>query len=71
MVSNSSNTPASQAVEKMAFTGDEVASLTGLSKVTLWRLEKRNLLKPVPGIRHKLYSRKAVEAFLDGKAVAA
>jgi predicted DNA-binding transcriptional regulator AlpA len=61
---------ASQAVEKMAFTGGEVETITGLSKVTIWRLEKRGLLKPVPGIRNKLYSRKAVEAFLEGKVAA-
>jgi DNA-binding transcriptional MerR regulator len=54
----------------MAFTGGEVEAITGLSKVTIWRLEKRGLLKPVPGIRNKLYSRKAVEAFLEGKVAA-
>lgn len=59
-----------QVLEKMAYTGEEFCKLTGLSPLTRWRLEKRGLLKAVPGIRNKLYSRKAIEAFLDGKEAA-
>ena len=54
--------------EKLAYSGRELQVLLGCSHVTLWRLEKRGLLKPVAGIRTKLYSRKSVENFLDGKA---
>lgn len=52
--------------EKLAYNKDELCAVLGVSPVTLWRLEKRGLLRPVPGIRHKLYSRKVVEAFLAG-----
>lgn len=56
------------AVEKLAYTADEIQSILGISPVTRWRYEKRGLLKAVPGIRHKLYSRKSVDEFLAGKA---
>jgi hypothetical protein len=52
--------------EKLAFSKSELAAAIGLSGVTLWRLEKRGLLKPVPGIRHKLFARAEVERFLRG-----
>jgi transcriptional regulator with XRE-family HTH domain len=61
-------TPTAPAAEKLAYSQAELCAALGLSKVTLWRLEKRNLLRPVPGIRNKIYSRRAVEAFLEGRA---
>ena len=53
--------------EKLAYSGKELQRILDVSSVTIWRLEKKNLLKPVPGIKNKLYSRKTVEAFLEGK----
>lgn len=55
-------------IEKLAYSGKELEAILGVSTVTLWRLEKRGLLKPVSGIRHKIYSRKSVESFLEGRA---
>jgi hypothetical protein len=61
---------ASHAVEKLAYTREELKSVIPVSNVTLWRLEKRNLLVRVPGIRTPIYSRASVERFLAGKAAA-
>lgn len=46
-----------------------VALLGGykLSTVTLWRLEKRGLLKRLPGVRRRLYTMASVRAFVAGK----
>lgn len=66
---NQSNENPNQLGERIAYSGSELDALLGISTVTRWRLEKRGLLRAVPGIRTKLYSRKAVEAFLDGKVV--
>ena len=52
--------------EKLAFTGKEMQTLLDCSHVTIWRLEKRGLLRPVAGLHKKLYSRATVEAFLNG-----
>lgn len=56
---------------KLAYTAAELCAALSISSVTLWRLEKRGLLKAVPGIRHKLYSADSVRQFLNGKRVAA
>ncbi|MFA6288084.1 MAG: hypothetical protein WC661_11930 [Opitutaceae bacterium] len=62
------NIPApSHAVEKLAYHGGEVETLLGISAVTRWRLEKKGLLRAVPGIKHKLYSRRMIEEFLEGR----
>jgi hypothetical protein len=42
-----------------------------ISSVTIWRLEKRGLLKRVPGIRRKLFTVDSVRAFIAGRTVAA
>lgn len=52
-------------VQKLAYTKTELSAELGLSPITIWRLERRGLLRPVPGIRHKLYSRKEIERFLS------
>lgn len=62
--------PSETRIEKqipLAFTAEEVNRLLHISSVTRWRLEKRGLLKPVLGLRHKLYARRAVEEFLARK----
>ena len=40
----------------------------GLSAVSIWRLEKRGLIKRVPGIRRPLFTVESVRAFIAGKA---
>src|SRR4051812_15813410 len=53
---------------KLAFTLKELSVELGISKVSLYRLEARGLLKPLPYLRTKIYSRQEVERFLSGKA---
>jgi hypothetical protein len=58
-----------QPVEKLAYNKSEAcAALGGISVTTLWRFEKRGLLKPIPGIRHKLYPVAALRRFVEGGA---
>lgn len=58
-------------VEKLALSREETcAVLGGISPVTLWRYNKRDLLKPVSGTHGRLYAKKAIQAFLE-KAEAA
>jgi len=63
---NTQTPESSASLEKLAFTKKELCESLGLCPVTLWRLEKRGLLKPVPGIRHKLYARREGKRFLAG-----
>jgi hypothetical protein len=55
-------------VSRLAYTKAELCQALRVSPVTLWRLEQRGLLVPIPGIRHKLYPIAAVERFLAGGA---
>lgn len=40
-------------------------ALGGISETTLWRLTARGLLRPVPGIRHRLYPVSGIQRFLE------
>ena len=53
-------------IEKLAFTAQEVADLLDVSKLTVWRLEKRNLIQPVPGLRAR-YTGTSVRALCSGE----
>lgn len=64
-----STTPS--AVERLTYSARETATAVGVSRVTLWRLESRQLLMPIPGLRHKIYSRDAVLRFVSGGKAAA
>jgi hypothetical protein len=55
-------------VQKLAYTAEELRAAIGLSSVTIWRLESRGLIRSVPGIGKKLYSRATVEAWVNGQA---
>lgn len=57
------NTEASLAVERIAYNAAEACKALGVSSVTLWRLEKRGVLKPIPGLRHRLYSVESLRRF--------
>lgn len=66
---NTENAPvthseATQQIERLAYTKDELCTSLSLSPITLWRLEKRGLIHAVTGIRHKLYSVAEVKRFL-------
>lgn len=50
---------------KLTYSLAELSIELGVSKVTLYRLEARGLLKSLPYLRTKVYSRKEVERFLD------
>jgi len=59
------NPEASQQIERLAYTKKELLAYLNLSPVTLWRLEKRGLIRPIAGIRHKRYSVAEVKRFLE------
>lgn len=52
-------------IERLAFTSEEAAEALGISLVTLWRLEKRGLLKPSRALRTPRWSRAEIERFLE------
>ena len=58
-----------QLPERLAYSRKELAAELNLSPVPLWRLETKGLIKPVPGVRHKMYSNAEVNRFLSGKNV--
>lgn len=49
---------------KLAYTAKELCALLSVSARSLYRLEKRELLKPCRALRTKLYPAQSVEAFL-------
>ena len=59
---------AAQKIERLAYTKKELLVSLSLSPVTLWRLEKRGLIHPIAGIRHKIYSVAEVKRFLARRA---
>ena len=64
------NTPETAPVEKLAYSADEACAALGIGRTTLWRFEKRGLIRAVPHLRHKVYPVDALKRFLDGKAAA-
>ena len=50
---------------KLAFTLKELSAELGISKISIYRLEQRGLLKSLPYLRTKVYARREVERFLD------
>lgn len=60
-----------QVLEKLVYTGREVNELLGgISDVTRWRLEKKGLLKRVPGVPKPIYTKKSVLALASGEVTA-
>jgi predicted site-specific integrase-resolvase len=59
---SSNNTDGSN-LQRIAYSKKEACEVLGLSNVTLWRLEKKGLLKPIHGLRHKIYSVEAIKKF--------
>jgi hypothetical protein len=60
-------TPTTATVEKLAYNTAELCAALGLCETTIWRLAQRGLLRPIPGLRHKLYAKAEVQRFLSGK----
>jgi hypothetical protein len=57
------DTPAK--VERLAFTSEEAAEALSISLVTLWRLERRGLLKPSRALRTPRWAKAEIERFLE------
>lgn len=53
-------------IEVLTYTSEQVCAALQISKVTLWRFEKRGILNPLPHLRHKRYSILSVERFAAG-----
>lgn len=53
--------------QKLAYTLAELSVELGISKVSIYRLEARGLLKSLPYLRTKIYTRAEVEKFLRGR----
>ena len=58
-------TPTPAKIERLAYTSEETAEALNISLVTLWRLEKRGLLKPSRALRTPRWSRTEIERFLE------
>ena len=52
-------------ITRLAYRAEEASQALGISLVTLWRLEKRGLLKPSRALRTPLWSRTEIERFLE------
>ena len=55
-------------IEIMAYTAQQVCEAIQIDTVTLWRLEKRGLIRRVPGIRHRRYAVAEVKRFVAAAA---
>lgn len=53
-----------RAVDLLAYTADQVCAALQISKVTLWRLERRGLICALPHLRHKRYAAHVIAAFV-------
>ena len=51
---------------KLAYSLQELSEELGISRVSFYRLEAKGILKPLPHLRHKIYSREEVSRFLSG-----
>lgn len=62
--------PTTAPLEKLAYNADEACAALGIGRTSLWRLEKRGLIRAVPGLRCKLFSVDSLKRFANGKAAA-
>ena len=54
-------------VEKLAVTTREACRLLGgISATSLWRIQRAGHLAPLPGLRMKLFSVKALKRYVEG-----
>lgn len=52
-------------IERLTYTNREACAVLGVSKVTLWRLEQRGLLRSVAGLRCKLWPVAELRRFVE------
>jgi hypothetical protein len=57
------DTRVAEHVELLTYTAEQVCAALQISKVTLWRLEKRGLLRALPHLRHKRYPVEPLKRF--------
>lgn len=66
MTTPQSSATGERSIQRLAYTTDQTRELLGgISRVSLWRLEKRGLIKPSKALRMKLYPRAEIERFLE------
>jgi hypothetical protein len=53
---------------RLALTTQEACTALGICSVSLWRLEKKGLIRAVPHLRHKMWPIKELERFLNSAA---
>jgi hypothetical protein len=56
--------PLKQPVEPLTYTATEACEALGVSRTTLWRLERRGLIAAITGLR-KRYSRERIARIVD------
>ena len=66
MTTPQSSETGGRSIERLAYPTDEACQmLGGISRVSLWRMEKRGLITPSKLLRTKLYSRADLERLLE------
>jgi len=60
--------PVAPAVERLTYNATETCRALGIGRTTLWRLEKRGLIKSLPCLGKKLYPVSGLRQFASGKA---
>lgn len=70
-MNNDEAQPGKGGIEKLAYNTNEAAAALGVSTATLWRMEKRGMIRALSTIRggRKLYSVRALRALVDQGAV--
>lgn len=53
-------------IEKLAYSADEACTVLGIGRTSLWRLERRGLIRSIPHLRHKLYPVESLKRFVNG-----
>lgn len=53
-------------IERLTYSVEESAAALGVSKPTIYRLIAREILRPLPGIRHKRIPCEQVRKFAQG-----
>ena len=62
------NIPAAAApVEKLAYSAQEACAALGISRITLWRLEKLGVIQAVPHLRHKRFPVSSLRRFVESR----
>ena len=59
--------PAKVPAAKLAYSLKDLSDELGLSRASIYRLVARGLLKPLPYLRTKHFTRREVERFLEGR----